>query len=109
MTRVTNFGRKRNYLEAGFTTEPTTSNEHPVSTANDDPGDSVQPKKKRKRTKTNVDVGDEQTLGGNDARGEVGAQGKGKDPAVGQEGASITKKRGGARGGHGIPSFLVRD
>ena len=109
MTRVTNFGRKRKYLEAGFATESTTtSNEGPVpdvNTADDDQGDSAHPQKKRKRTKKpKVDGGDEQTPGGIEAGGDIGVQGKGEGPSAGQR---ITKKRGGAKSGHCIPSFAV--
>ncbi|KAF8840705.1 hypothetical protein BDN67DRAFT_968147 [Paxillus ammoniavirescens] len=59
MTRVTNLGRKRKYVEAGFATEPSsTSSQHPASelkTVGDVPslaqGDSAPAKKKRKRAK----------------------------------------------------------
>ena len=109
MTRVTNFGRKRKYLEGGFATElTTTSNEHSVpevNTAGDDQGDSVHPKKKRKRTKKpKVDGGDEQKPGVIEA-GEMGVQSKREGAFAGQK---MTKKRGGSKGGHCISSFAVK-
>ncbi|KAF8557687.1 hypothetical protein OG21DRAFT_234877 [Imleria badia] len=105
MTRVTNFGRKRKYLEAGFATESTATNEHPASegnTVDGDQGDSVHPKKKRKRTKKpKVDCGDEQTPGGIEAGGEtVGVRGfdEGERSPAGQKKATIiTKKRSGVK------------
>ena len=110
MTRVTSFGRKRKYLEAGFATKSTaTSNEHTTfegDTADDDQGDSVHPKKKRKRTKKpKVGGGDEQMPGGIEAGGEaLGVQGIGEgSPAqAGQNRATIMKKRGGAKSGYRI-------
>lgn len=112
MTRVTSFGRKRKYLEAGFATEPTTSNEHDAfegNAADDDQGDSVHPGKKRKRTKKpKVGGGDEQMPGGIEAGGEaLGVQGIGEgSPAqAGQNRATIMKKRGGAKSGYYIWSF----
>jgi hypothetical protein len=109
MTRVTNFGRKRKYLEAGFVTELTSTANEPsvpeVNTASDDQGDSVHPKKKRKRTKKpKVDGGDEQAPGGIEVGGEMGVQTKGEGPSAGQK---MTKKRGGAKSGHCISSFAV--
>lgn len=56
MTRITNFGRKRTYLEAGIATEAVESSHNeegnPVQeTGFVNPSDAPPPKKKRKRTK----------------------------------------------------------
>lgn len=107
MTRITNVGRKRKYLEAGFATETTTtSNEHLVPEVNTDQGDSVHPKKKRKNTKKpKIYGGDEQTPGGIEAERDMSVQGKGEGPSVGRKKVTITKKRGGPKSGHLISSF----
>lgn len=104
MTRVTNFGRKRKYLEAGFTTEPTsTSNEQPTSKATAD-GD-VRPKKKRKKTKVSkTGDGNEQRPGGISPEGEKGVGGKEKRASTRQK---ITKKRGVAKSVHCVLSFYA--
>lgn len=113
MTRVTNFGRKRKYLEAGFTTElTTTSNEHPaseVNTTNGGRADSVHPKKKRKRTKEpKTDGGDEQTSGGIETEGETGVKGKGDGPSAGQKKPKIMKRHGRTKSSHRIFSIVVQ-
>ena len=58
MTRVTNFGIKRTYLEAGFSNDQAPSNETALivpggeksSTGKHDPSEAAPPRKKRKRT-----------------------------------------------------------
>lgn len=96
MTRVTNFGRKRAYLEAGFATEPTTkSNEQLASEVTAD----GHLKKKRKRTKEpKADGDDEQKAGSNRPGREAGVEGKEKGSSTRQKMAKITKKREGAKG-----------
>lgn len=106
MTRVTDFGRKRKYLEAGFASEPTsTSNEKPVSgskTADQDQGDSALPKKKRKDTKEQKTGGIEQVPDGISPGGAVDVGGKEKDASIRQKKAKMTKKRGGAKSVHHV-------
>lgn len=104
MTRVTNFGRKRKYLEAGFATEPrSTPNEQPAPEVNTADGD--HPKKKQKRTKKpRTDGGNEQKQG---RGGEMGVEGKERAPSIGRKKSKITKKRGGAKSVHCILSFPV--
>lgn len=113
MTRVTNFGRKRKYLEAGFATDlTTTSTEQPgANTADDDQADAVPPKEKRKRTKKpKVDGGDEQTSSGVEAEGEASGQGKREGPSVGQKKATMREKpkSGRTKSEHCILSFAVQ-
>lgn len=104
MTRVTNFGRKRKYLEAGFATDLTTTpSEHSASevkAVDAGQGDSVHPKKRKRTKKPKTDGGDEQTPGGIEAEGETGVEiGKGRRPSAGQKKPKITKKRGGEKSG----------
>lgn len=107
MTRITNIGRKRKYLEAGFATETTTtSNEHPIPEVNTDQGDSLHPKKKRKNTKKpKVDGDDEQMPGGTEAEGDMSVQVRGEGLSAGRKQVRITKKRGGAKSGHRTSTF----
>lgn len=103
MTRVTNFGRKRKYLEAGFATDSTTTpSEHPASEVNTlegGQGDSAHPKKRKRTKKSKRDGGDEQTSGGVEAEGETGVEGKGGGPSAGQKMSKMMKKRGGVKSG----------
>ncbi|KAF9227160.1 hypothetical protein BS17DRAFT_450127 [Gyrodon lividus] len=87
MTRITNFGRKRKYVEAGFATEPSsTSNQLPASELKtlDDvslpaQGDSLPPKKKRKRMKKPKAVdGDQQQPNSSRSAGETDGEDKDK-------------------------------
>ena len=88
MTRVTNFGRKRTYVQAGFDNEPqasTASND--TSTQNQDAnapqyiGDEPETKKRKrvrsKKTKfadADATAADGQSKGGDMAEGEEGAE-----------------------------------
>ncbi|KAF9241848.1 hypothetical protein BU15DRAFT_73187 [Melanogaster broomeanus] len=101
MTRITNFGRKRNYVEAGFASEPfSTSNQHPTcepKSVNDvspsTQGDSTPAKKKRKRTKKpKAVVDDERQPGDSKPAGETSGGGKGEGPSSIPKQANKTNK-----------------
>ncbi|KIJ68085.1 hypothetical protein HYDPIDRAFT_107723 [Hydnomerulius pinastri MD-312] len=90
MTRITNFGRKRTYVEASFAgdlpsashdaTEPKAA-DLAVSSAQ---GDSAPPKKKRKRTKKSKDVsGDGQQTSDSKPAGEADGEDMGEGPSSG--------------------------
>ncbi|KAF8444855.1 hypothetical protein L210DRAFT_3531192 [Boletus edulis BED1] len=89
---------------AGYFTsdESTATSNQLVATADEDQGDSVHPKEKRKKTKKQrVDGGDGQLSGGNEAEGEAGVQGKGESnwgPSVPKhKKAAMAKKRDGSK------------
>jgi len=92
MTRVTNFGRKRTYLAAGFASEPQESTNVSATAASIpqelqnavDIADQPPPKKKRKRTKMSKRDGN----AAKNAAGELSTEGAAvvPDPTNGGEG-----------------------
>ena len=90
MTRVTNFGRKRTYVAAGFASEPQESTSTPQESHNAvDIGDKQEtdqppPKKKRKRTKMSKRDGN----AAKNAAGELSTEGAAvvPEPTNGAEG-----------------------
>ncbi|OJA20537.1 hypothetical protein AZE42_01601 [Rhizopogon vesiculosus] len=89
MTRVTNFGRKRTYVEAGFTNDALAeeSAEPQASTsALPSESDQAHPKTKRKRTKKPKESD------GNDGESARSTEGKAQD-AVGSEQAKVAPKK----------------
>ncbi|KAG0700829.1 hypothetical protein DFH29DRAFT_929889 [Suillus ampliporus] len=92
MTRITNFGRKRTYVEAGFTDDPPVEEpaEPQASTSTlpseSQPHDQATPKKKRKRTKKPKENSD------GSGEGAGSTEDKAKD-AGGSEKAEIVPKK----------------
>ncbi|KAF7985057.1 hypothetical protein HWV62_8907 [Athelia sp. TMB] len=112
MTRITNFGRKRTYVEAGFTKEPeeevispiiepsapVDSTIAPAADAIDQP-----PKKKRKRNKkpkdgANASVMEEEEGSGGATNGDDQAQGQAKG-VEGRNPTKTTKSKANKKGG----------
>ncbi|KAG9316803.1 hypothetical protein JVU11DRAFT_2868 [Chiua virens] len=97
MTRVTNFGRKRKYLEAGFATEtPNEDRAAEAKTTDSDQGYSVQPKKKRERSGESKTNDDGQSLDDIEANGKPSVKRKGRNVFSGNN-AKIMKKGDGKK------------
>jgi hypothetical protein len=93
MTRITNFGRKRTYVEAGFANDALVEEpaEPQASTSTlpseSQPRDQAPPKKKRKRTKKPKESG------GNDGEGAQSTEGKTQDVGSSEQAKPAPKKK----------------
>jgi zinc finger CCHC domain-containing protein 9 len=90
MTRITNFGRKRTHVQAGFTNDALVEPAEPQASTSTLPSEAephgqVPPKKKRKRTEQPDESGD------NDGESARSTEGRVQD-AVGSEQAKVAPK-----------------